>query len=71
MAVAEDLNMHVYVDKTRWKAMLCYDWDKSQLGRLVTDPTAATLWVEPMNRINFNYLKVPCLLYICVLNRLC
>ncbi len=56
MSVATLLNMKVFVDKTRWKTMLCYDWPISMQARLTTDPNASTLWVVPLNQVNFQNL---------------
>ena len=57
MSVAQHLNKKVYVDKTRWKMMLCYDeWSAQEQGRLTTDNTCTNLHVVPLNHINFNYM---------------
>ena len=57
MAVAEELNMKVFVDKTRWKSMLCFDWPTHKLARLTTEPSEASLWVAPLGQINFKSLE--------------
>ena len=56
MKVAEELDMKVYVDRTRWKGMLCFDWPPDRLARLTTDPQAASLWVAPLGQVNFKSL---------------
>eukprot|EP01035_Chromulina_nebulosa_P016897 gene16897-22386_t len=53
MAVAKELNLKVYVEKYRWKAMLCYDWTINDQAILTTNPSETNLWVVPMNHINF------------------
>lgn len=57
MAAAEELGVKVYVDKTRWRSMMCFDWSTEQQARLTTDPMATDLWVVPLNNINFNSLE--------------
>lgn len=58
MAAAEELGCSVYVDKARWRAMLCYDrWTVQEKGKLTTDPTKTNIWVVPLNQINFNQLS--------------
>ena len=56
MAAAAELKMKVYVDKARWKTMLCYDWPMEQQAQLTTDPFSTSLWVVPLHNINFNAL---------------
>lgn len=56
MAAAAELKMKVFVDKTRWKTMLCYDWTMEQQTQLTTDPFSTSLWVVPLHNINFNSL---------------
>lgn len=58
MAVAEENNMRVYVDKTRWKSMMCYDWTVQEQARLTTVPSQSVLWVVPMNNVNFHSAEV-------------
>eukprot|EP01041_Mallomonas_annulata_P004781 gene4781-9512_t len=53
MTVAEELDMMVFVDKTRWRGMLCFDWPAHKLARLTTDASLASIWVAPLGQINF------------------
>lgn len=48
------LLIQVYVDKTRYRNMLCYDWTVVEQARLTTDPAASRLWVVSMGQLNFN-----------------
>jgi DNA cross-link repair 1A protein len=57
MSVAEATGMRVYVDKNRWRGMMCFDWLPEEHARLTTDPTASHLWVVPMGQVNFNHLN--------------
>jgi hypothetical protein len=57
MAVAEALNKSVFVDKTRWKGMMCFDWPTEHLARLTTDDTKTNIWVTAMNHVNFTMMK--------------
>jgi hypothetical protein len=56
--------MQVYVDPSRWRAMMCYDdWPVDvKARRLTKDPARAaaapaTLWVAPMGQINAKGLR--------------
>lgn len=47
----------VFVDGSRWKAMMCYDWSVSDKARLTTDGSITPLWVVAMSQINFKALN--------------
>ena len=47
----------MYVDGSRWKAMMCYDWTVEDKAKLTTDGSVTPLWVAPMNQINFKALS--------------
>lgn len=51
------MNKKVYVDKTRWKAMICYSWPLSMLSLLTTNKNETNIWVVSMNQINFNEIS--------------
>jgi hypothetical protein len=51
------LNKKVFVDKTRYKSMLCYDWPMSMQEKLTTDPNATNIWVVSLNQVNFHNLE--------------
>lgn len=54
MSVAEMLQKKVWVDKTRWKTIMCYDWDINDKAMVTTDKSATNIHVVSMNQINFN-----------------
>jgi len=54
MSVAEMLQKKVWVDKTRWKTIMCYDWDINDKAMVTTDKSATNIHVLSMNQINFN-----------------
>ena len=57
MCVAANLNMKVYVEPSRYKAMMCFnDWSTQEKSMLTTNPNISNIWVVPMNKINFNSL---------------
>jgi DNA cross-link repair 1A protein len=57
MSVAANLNMKVYVEPSRYKAMMCFsDWSTQEKAILTTNPNSTNIWVVPMNKINFNSL---------------
>jgi DNA cross-link repair 1A protein len=57
MSVAANLNMKVYVEPSRYKAMMCFsDWSTQEKAILTTNPNITNIWVVPMNKINFNSL---------------
>ena len=57
MSVAANLNMKVYVEPSRYKAMMCFnDWSTQEKAMLTTNPNISNIWVVPMNKINFNSL---------------
>lgn len=47
----------MFVDGSRWKAMMCYDWSVSDKARLTTDSSVTSLWVVSMSQINFKALN--------------
>ena len=51
------LNKKVFVDKARYKTMLCYDWPMSMQEKLTTDPNATNIWVVSLNQVNFHSLE--------------
>lgn len=54
--IALMLNKKVFVDKARYKTMLCYDWPMSMQEKLTTDPNATNIWVVPLSQVNFHNL---------------
>lgn len=46
----------VYVDKAKWKSMLCYNWPMSDLATLTQDSSQTNLWVVSMSDLNFKSL---------------
>ena len=54
MSVAEMLQQKVWVDKTRWKTIMCYDWDITDKAIVTTDKSLTNIHVVSMNQINFN-----------------
>ena len=57
MAVADHLGQKVYVDRARWRCMMCYDWSIDEKAKLTTDPSATNLHVAGMSQINFKALS--------------
>lgn len=56
MSTAATLGKRVYVDKTRWKTTLCFDWPVEEQALLTTSPEGADIWVVGMHQVSFNAL---------------
>jgi hypothetical protein len=41
----------VFVERSRWNAMMCYDWPVADKARLCTDQTATPIWFYIVNSI--------------------
>lgn len=54
MTIAKAFGQRVFVDKTRWKTMLCYDWSMEEMALLTTDSNVTNLWVVGMHQLSFN-----------------
>ena len=65
MAVAEQLNMKVYVDKRRYRILSALEWTSEQLSMFTTCPKETFLWVVPLGHVNMKKmapylsLKIP------------
>ena len=56
MQVAKEFGLQIFVEKPRWKTLMCYDWKPDQKMMLSTDAASCWLWVVGMGQINFNHL---------------
>eukprot|EP00981_Chlorochromonas_danica_P011073 scaffold3715_cov249-Ochromonas_danica.AAC.2 len=54
MTIAKAFGQRIFVDKTRWKTMLCYDWPMEEMTLLTTDCNVTNLWVVGMHQLSFN-----------------
>lgn len=56
MAVAERLQMKVYVDRRRYRTLRALEWTKDQEAMLTTQPEESFLWVVPLAHISMKKL---------------
>jgi DNA cross-link repair 1A protein len=57
LQVAKTFQTLIYVDKQRWKMILCYsDLTIEEKALFTTNPQATHFWVVSLNQLNFNFI---------------
>lgn len=57
MSAAQAINKRVYVEKAKYKTILCFNWSSDLMNRITIDEKETNLWVVPLGQINIGNLE--------------